>query len=266
VTLLINRGMQEGQDTFFVFTNPQSVPSFEALNFRLLVAHGTAALLEHGPGIQEYFSAHRTKVLHGENAAVVINGNPFSLGHLHLVQEASKRVEHLYLFVVREDRSVFPFAVRYRLAAEATVDLPNVTLLDTSRYAVSAGTFPSYFLKRLDDVAVAQMQLDLRIFAEHIAPYFGIRTRYVGQEPMCQTTAAYNGMMREVLGEHGIGVVEVPRVEESGKPISATAVRAAFAQRDFKTLRSLVPESTLAFLQSPSAYGIAERLQRETKG
>ena len=48
----------------------------------------------------------------------------------------------------------------------------NVVVLDTSRYAVSAGTFPSYFLKRLDAVALAQMRVDLRLFASRIAPAF----------------------------------------------------------------------------------------------
>ena len=83
---------------------------------------------------------------------------------------AAQRVDRLYLFVVREDRSVFPFDVRFRLALEATAHIRNVTVLDTSRYAVSAGTFPSYFLKRLDEVATAQMQIDLLLFAQRIAP------------------------------------------------------------------------------------------------
>ena len=161
VTKLMLSAMSAGHDTVFVFTLPQNVASFEALNFRLLVTHGQAALLEHGPGLEAYLASHASQISQGHNGAVVINGNPFTLGHLHLVECAAQRVDRLYLFVVREDRSVFPFAVRFRLAQEATAHLRNVTVLDTSRYAVSAGTFPSYFLKRLDEVAAAQMQIDL---------------------------------------------------------------------------------------------------------
>ncbi len=263
VTKLIQSAISAGHDTVFVFTLPQNVASFEALNFRLLVTHGQAALLEHGPGLQKYLASHASQITEGRNGAVVINGNPFTLGHLHLVECAAQRVDRLYLFVVREERSVFPFAVRFRLAQEATAHLRNVTVLDTSRYAVSAGTFPAYFLKRYDEVAAAQMQIDLRLFAQRIAPGFHIACRFVGQEPLCETTAAYNKMMVEVLDAYGIQFVEVPRILEGGLPISATRVRKAFAANDVESLRALVPPATLEFLQSPPARSIAERLRSE---
>ena len=261
VTKLILSAISAGHDTVFVFTLPQNVASFEALNFRLLVTHGKTALLEHGPGLEDYLAGHASQITQGHNGAVVINGNPFTLGHLYLVECAAQRVDRLYLFVVREDRSVFPFEVRFRLAEEATVHLRNVTVLDTSRYAVSAGTFPAYFLKQLDEVAAAQMQIDLLLFAERIAPRFRIACRFVGQEPLCPTTAAYNKMMAEVLGAHAIQCVELPRILAGGLPISATRVRKAFAADDLETLRCLVPPATLEFLQSPPARPIAERLR-----
>ena len=263
VTKLILSAISAGHDTVFVFTLPQNVASFEALNFRLLVAHGRTALLEHGPGLENYLASHASQITQGHNGAVVINGNPFTLGHLHLVERAAQRVDRLYLFVVREDRSVFPFAVRLRLAEEATAHLQNVTVLDTSRYAVSAGTFPSYFLKRYDEVASAQMQIDLRLFAQRIAPAFHIASRLAGDEPLCPTTAAYNKMMAEVLVEYAIQFMELPRILAGGLPISATRVRKAFAASDVETLRALVPPATLEFLQSPSARSIAERLRAE---
>ncbi len=102
------------------------------------------------------------------------------------------------LWCARTGRS-FPLPFDSGLAQEATAHLRNVTVLDTSRYAVSAGTFPAYFLKRYDEVAAAQMQIDLRLFAQRIAPGFHIACRFVGEEPLCETTAAYNRMMAEVL-------------------------------------------------------------------
>jgi [citrate (pro-3S)-lyase] ligase len=261
VTKLILSAISAGHDTVFVFTLPQNVASFEALNFRMLVTHGQTALLEHGPGLVDYLARHAFQITQGHNGAVVINGNPFTLGHLYLVECAARRVDRLYLFVVREDQSVFPFAVRFRLAQQATAHLHNVTVLDTSRYAVSAGTFPAYFLKRLDEVAAAQMQIDLLLFAERIAPSFHIACRFVGQEPLCPTTAAYNKMMAEILEAHAIQCVEVPRIQAGGLPISATQVRKAFAANDVEALRCLVPPATFEFLQSPSALPIAERLR-----
>lgn len=266
VTKLILSAMAAGYDTVFVFTLPQNAASFQALNFRLLVAHSRAALLEYGPGLEAYLAAHAAQITDGRNGAVVINGNPFTLGHLHLVEFAAKQVDRLYLFVVREDRSVFPFDVRFRLAKEATDHLRNVTVLDTSRYAVSAGTFPSYFLKQLDEIATSQMQIDVRLFAQRIAPRFHIACRFVGQEPLCQTTAAYNKVMAEVLEAHAIQWVEVSRIEVGGLPVSASRVRQIFAAGDTGTLKTLVPPATLEFLQSPPARPIAERLRTKNEG
>jgi [citrate (pro-3S)-lyase] ligase len=249
-----------GHDTVFVFTSPQNVTSFKALNFRLLTTQGQVALLEYGPGLHKYIAEYSSKIVDGSNGAIIINGNPFTLGHQYLVEYASKRVDQLYLFVVREDRSIFPFEARFQMAQKATTYLQNVTVLDTSRYAVSAGTFPSYFLKKLDEAAENQMQTDLHLFAQHIAPAFNIAYRFVGQEPLCKTTAAYNNMMKKVFKIYNVELLELPRTLANGLPISATRVRRAFANNDIETLKLLVPPTTIEFLQSPPAHTIAEQL------
>jgi [citrate (pro-3S)-lyase] ligase len=266
VTRLILSGMNAGHETLFVFTLPQNVASFEALNFRLLATHGTAALLEHGPGLEAYLAAHAGQIPPGRNGAIVHNGNPFTLGHLHLVELAARQVDHLFVFVVSEDCSVFPFAVRFRLAVEGTAHLPRVTVLETSRYSVSAGTFPSYFLKRLDEASASQMQIDLQLFAQRIAPAFHIACRFVGEEPLCPTTAAYNRTMAEVLASRAIQLVEVPRLEADGAPVSASRVRAALQAGELDTLAALLPPTTLAFLRSPAAQVIIESLRTPLKG
>lgn len=265
VTRLVEGARAAGEDTVFVFTPPRNAGSFEALNFRLLAAEGESALLEFGPGFGAYLEAAAPLRAPGRNGAVVINGNPFTLGHLHLVERAAAQVDRLYVFIVREDRSAFPFEVRFRLAREATRHLPGVTVLDTSRYAVSAGTFPAYFLKRLDAVARAQMRLDARLFADRIAPAFHVARRFVGEEPLCPATAAYNEALAEVLGPAGIQLEVVPRLASGGRPISATRVRAALADEDLETLGDLVPPATLAFLRSPEARPIAGRLRAQMK-
>jgi len=124
--------------------------------------------LEHGPGLEDYLASHASQITPGHNGAVVINGNPFTLGHLHLVECAAQRVI-AFISSWCGGPIGLSFDVRFRLALEATAHIRNVTVLDTSRYAVSAGTFPSYFLKRLDEVATAQMQIDLLLFAQRIA-------------------------------------------------------------------------------------------------
>ena len=65
VTKLILSAISAGQDTVFVFTLPQNVASFEALNFRLLVTQGDTALLEHGPGLEDYLASHASQITPG---------------------------------------------------------------------------------------------------------------------------------------------------------------------------------------------------------
>lgn len=250
VTDLVGRGYQEGLDSFFIFTAPSHVASFQALNFHLLAASGKTALLEYGDGLGRYLNRHRRLVTPGLNGAIVANCNPFTLGHRYLVEEAAAQVERLYLFVVREERSLFSFDYRYRMVREGTADLPNVTLLDTSSYAVSSVTFPTYFLKDGDPGGALQMELDILLFAKHIAPFFHITTRFVGSEPLSPTTASYNLAMHRILPEHGITVSELPRTDADGAPISATRVRALLSEGQTAQVASLVPESTLDFLLS----------------
>lgn len=261
VTELARRAFAAGHEAPFVFTKPEYVTSFEAMNFSLLASGGRAALLEHGRGLERYLEANRGAVRDGANGAIVVNGNPFTLGHRYLVEEAAREVDTLYVFVVREDRSAFPFDVRLRLVREGTRDLPNVRVLDTSRYAVSAVTFPAYFLKRPGDAAAIQIELDLLLFARRIAPFFHVRRRYFGTEPDCATTRASADGMRRILPAFGIEAVEIARKEAHGVAISASRVRAALRDGRVDGLEDLVPEATAAFLRSDEARGVRERLR-----
>jgi [citrate (pro-3S)-lyase] ligase len=264
-TFLINRGFSAGLDSLFVFTKPEYAVTFEALNFSLLASHERVALLEYGGGLERWLSAHQSLVREGLNGALVMNCNPFTLGHLHLVESASRRVENLYLFVVREERSVFPFGVRFRLVQEGVQNLDNVLLLDTSSYAISGVTFPTYFLKGDDQIARIQMELDLLLFASRIAPFFGITRRFFGTEPFCGLTRGYNEAMKSLLPLYGIDAVEVERKVCSDGIISASRVRELLRGNDLSAVRSYLPETTLAYLRSAAAAPVLERL-RQSKG
>lgn len=261
VTELVGRGYAAGFDSFFVFTKPEYAVTFEALNFSLLASHERVALLEYGGGLERWLSSCRPLVRAGVNGAVVMNSNPFTLGHRYLVETAARQVDNLYLFVVREDRSAFPFAVRFRLVREGVRDIPNAVVLDTSSYAVSGITFPAYFLKRDAPVPLIQMELDLILFASRIAPFFRIARRFVGTEPCCPTTGGYNEVMKRILPVYGIDVVEVERKRTAAGAISASRVRDALRDDDLDSLAGLVPETTLAFLRSGEAGPIREKLR-----
>jgi [citrate (pro-3S)-lyase] ligase len=263
VSDLTARGYAAGHETLFVFTRPSHAGSFEALGFELLASCGRAALLESGRGLARWLEGHRDLVRDGTNGAVVVNCNPFTLGHRHLIERSAREVDRLYVFVVREDRSAFPFEVRVRLVRDGTADLDNVRVLDTARYAVSAVTFPAYFLARSEDAAEVQMELDLTLFARRIAPYFGIRRRFFGSEPYCSTTRGYNAAMRRLLPGLGVEAVELERMAADGEAISASRVRAGLRDGRLAGIEALVPPSTAAFLRSGAAVAVQERLRRE---
>ncbi len=263
VSELVRLGLGAGHDCLFVFTRPENATSFESLNFTLLANHGRVALLEYGNHLSKYLEAHRPLVREGENGAAVMNCNPFTKGHRYLAEEAAKRVGTLYLFVVREDRSAFPFEARFRLVREGTKDLTNVLVLDSSHYAVSAITFPAYFLKECDPVAAIQMELDLLVFAGRIAPFFHVKRRFFGDEPYCATTRCYNDAMRRVLPPWGIEPVEIERKKAGADWISASRVRAALGRNDLAGLDELVPETTLAYLLSDEGEAVRERIRSQ---
>lgn len=265
ITELVRHGMEAGFDSLFVFTRPAQVATFQSFTFSLLASQGKVALLEYGRGLERWLSSHRDLVREGTNGCVVMNCNPFTRGHRHLVESAARQVDHLYLFVVAEERSQFPFPVRLQLVRRGVADLGNVLVLDTSRYAISNATFPTYFLKRDDPVAQIQMELDLTLFASRIAPFFRITRRFAGDEPCCGLTYRYNQCMKRLLPPYGITLTEMERLRAEGEVISASRVREALARDDRGTLELLVPESTLAFLDSGQADSIRDTLRHEKR-
>lgn len=175
---------------------------------------------------------------------VVMNCNPFTLGHRYLIEQAAKQVERLYVMVVKEDCSLFAYTERKAMVEQGVADIENVNVIDGSDYAISRATFPTYFLKRLGDAADTQMLLDLDLFRRHIAPALGATVRFVGTEPTDQLTRRYNQLMHEALKD----VRETDRLEKDGNAVSASRVRKAMEGGDMNTIRQLVPPTTLPYI------------------
>lgn len=175
---------------------------------------------------------------------VVMNCNPFTLGHRYLIEQAAKQVERLYVMVVREDCSLFAYTERKAMVERGVADIENVSVIDGSDYAISRATFPTYFLKRLDDAADTQMLLDLDLFRRHIAPALGATVRFVGTEPTDRLTRRYNQLMHEALKD----VRETDRLEKDGNAVSASRVRKAMEEGDMNTIKQLVPPTTLPYI------------------
>jgi len=195
-------------------------------------------------------------------AALVMNANPFTLGHQYLVEKAAAENDLLHLFIVSEDTSLVPFDVRKRLVMEGTAHLKNICYHDSGPYIISNATFPSYFQKDENAVIESHAMLDLTVFT-HIGKTLGITRRYVGEEPNSLVTGIYNQIMEKKLPENGIECIVIPRKTFGGKAISASTVRQAIKDRNFAALSDLVPQTTLNFFLSGEAAPIIRRIQGE---
>ncbi|MCI7509810.1 MAG: triphosphoribosyl-dephospho-CoA synthase [Prevotella sp.] len=282
VSHLISHANQEGYGCIKLFTKPKNRQLFESLSFRLLAEAPEAILMETGIGgisntvealkkikeesekYKEYNKEckedskecrentsylttsppHHLTTTMQPTGCIVMNCNPFTLGHRYLIEQAAKQVERLYVMVVKEDCSLFAYTERKAMVEQGVADIENVSVIDGSDYAISRATFPTYFLKRLDDAADTQMLLDLDLFRRHIAPALGATVRFVGTEPTDQLTRRYNQLMHEALKD----VREINRLEKDGNAVSASRVRKAMEEGDMNTIRQLVPPTTLPYI------------------
>ncbi len=185
--------------------------------------------------------------------SIVVNCNPFTLGHLHLIEKATQQTDGLYIFVVEEDRSIFPFEDRLRLVQEGTAHFGNkVHVQPSGKFIISSFSFPGYFAKE-QAITPADSTTDIAIFGTIIAPELKIKRRFVGEKPNCITTNEYNQTMQFLLPRMGIEVVQIPRLESGQAPISASAVRKLLKEGDFSSIKNLVPPTTLKYLINSTA-------------
>lgn len=287
ISHLISEAAQRGHHSVKVFTKPQNRQVFESLGFRLVGEAPLAILMENGHGMEDYkkylqdislstlHSPHSPlhsslSSLHSplftKTGVIVMNANPFTLGHKYLIEKAAAEVDHLFIIPVKEERSLFPYAERKAMIEQSlsTLNSPlstkNGAVLSGSDYAISAATFPTYFLKQLSDAADTQMLLDIDIFCRHIAPALGATVRFVGSEPTDALTRRYNELLAEQLPKHGLRLKEIPRLQTEQTPISATTVRSLMAKGMFVEATKLVPPTTIPYLL---AHLACDALQQE---
>jgi [citrate (pro-3S)-lyase] ligase len=247
-SVLKSRRFYENKET----GTEKSLPPFSHIPLYGIRENAAAGNREqYGPGLAAYKNgliSLREKT-RGKTGAVVMNCNPFTLGHRYLAEKAASRVSHLYVFIVEEDKSFFPFEDRIELARAGIKDLKNVTVLPSGRFIISSTTFKEYFNKAEIQEREIDPSRDIAIFGGEIAPVLNITVRFAGEEPLDKITGQYNDAMRRVLPEYGIEFAEIPRKETGGEVISASRVRKLLDERDFKAIAKLVPKTTLDYLK-----------------
>ena len=249
LTQLRQDAFSQGYKHLFLYTKPKNKWMFSSLFFYPIAQTKDVLLMENAEhGIRDFLATLPDGHTQGTVGAAVMNCNPFTKGHRYLIETAAKECDHVYIFVLSEDKSEFSARDRMNMVKLGTADLPNVTVLPTGPYLISSATFPTYFLKDREQAGTVQCMLDIDIFCKYYAPKFSITRRYVGTEPLSPMTDQYNRALLETLPEKGIQVRQIPRLAQNDTPVSASAVRAAMAAGDQDALRRLVPETTYQYL------------------
>ena len=276
VTHLISIQFERGNTHLFLYTKCNSAKFFGDLGFyEIARIDGQIVFMENRKtGFTSYLEKLKKETEQSEVfrqfscndsaktkiAALVMNANPFTLGHQYLVEKAASENDILHLFIVSEDQSLVPFSVRKKLVLEGTAHLKNIIYHESGPYIISNATFPSYFQKDADAVKESHANLDLTIFVR-IAQTLGINYRYVGEEPNSQVTGIYNEIMAKKLPENQIACKIIPRKEANGSVISASTVRTALKSGKMELLKTLVPETTLRYFQSEAAAPVIEKIK-----
>lgn len=253
LTALRQNAFEAGYDHLFLYTKPENQQLFTSLFFYPVARTQDVLLMENKRnGIGNFLEA--LAPADTDTGAVVMHCDPFTRGHRYLIETAAAECRQLYVFVLSEDRGAFSAEDRLELVRCGVADLKNVTVLPTGPYLISAVTFPTYFLKSSASASQIQCLLDIEIFARYYAPRFGITRRFVGSEPFCPVTAAYNRTLAETLPRYGISLRQLDRLEQDGVPVSASAVRKLWQEANWEALQTLVPKTTYDYLKRRCAY------------
>lgn len=265
ITELINLQYQRGQTHLFIYTKYDSYKSFEYMGFRKIIDVDKKVVLMENKvdGIEEYLKEITRYKKEGKViSSIVMNCNPFTLGHQYLIEKASDESDYVHVFVVWEDKSTFPSEVRYRLIKEGIKHLKNVSIHRGENYIISSATFPTYFIKDNKEVVYMHAKLDIEIFGQFIVPTLGITKRYVGEENYCEVTRKYNEVMKELLPKRGIEVIQMKRRKEDGDIISASKVRKYLEEEEWEKIKKIVPKSTYNYLRSKEAQPIINKIKK----
>ena len=254
VSHLLEKQMERGNSRVFLYTKAKNDRIFRDLSFyEIARVEGELVFMENRrDGFARYLKKLEKTRREGKSAAVVMNANPFTLGHRHLIERAAAENDALHLFLLSEEAGPIPFAVRKQLAREGVADLENVILHDSGPYIISSATFPSYFLRDEDAAILAHARLDLAVFGK-IAAALGVTARYAGEEKSSHVTALYNETMAAELPGMGMSFCMIPRLAINGETVSASSVRQAIHDGTLEKAAFMLPESSLRYFQSAEA-------------
>ena len=251
VVHLVQAQIERGHTHLFLYTKVDSAKFFAPLGFTEIArVDGRLVFMENRrDGFSRYLKSLAPYAGERPGAALVMNANPFTLGHKYLMETAAAQVDSLHVFILSEnsaENAEFSAEARFELVKKGTKHIKNLLLHRSGDYIISHSTFPTYFIKDKADAGRINADLDLTLFGSAIAPALGITKRFVGTEPFCAVTRAYNERMKQILPKYGVEVIEIPRIGG----ISASLVRKAMAEGNLELVSKIVPETTMEYIRA----------------
>ena len=261
MTGLTRHFFEEGISHYFGFTKPENQEIFRNMGLYPIAKTDRVLLLENKKnGLEEFLNELQRETIQQQKAkseniagngigAIVANCNPFTRGHAYLVERAAAECRWLHVFLVSEEQPFLRTEERYELVKKGIGNMPNVILHKTSEYMISPAVFPTYFIKEKEQAYEINAALDITIFGKCIAPALGITERYVGEEPFCPVTGAYNRLLKQMLPKWQIQLHEIERKAGNGRAISASEVRKSYQDGKLEQIREMLPETTYCYLE-----------------
>ncbi len=260
---LLNYLIGKGIDSFFVFTTPDNKRIFKSMGLKEVHSTESVSLFEGGFYNYERWIDGIKKTIgqkQSTRGSIIMNCNPMTLGHKYLIDKALEKVDELIIFLVEEDKSIFPFEDRYSIIKEETKDYDGLKVLASGPYIISQATFPTYFLKEKDSMLEVYTELDGSIFANKIGSDLEIDKRFLGTEPEDMVTSQYNRSLKSILEENQIDVEIIERKKQNDDIISASKVRKLLKDNKLEEAFRYLPESTIAYLKSEKGKTIIKNI------
>lgn len=226
-----------------IHNNIQKMLSNESKKGKLL--HSSNILSTSNTNLKNYIEYIKQIRINNSNnnGSIMMNCDPFTIGHLKLISTASKQVDSLYVFITEEERSLFSFEDRLIMAKKACQNMKNVKILGTGKYLSSYESIPKYFDKNnTSNFETINIANELEIFSKYIAPILHIKKRFMGEEPNDPLTREMNHQQAKILPRFGITVIEIPRFKNRhNNIISASQTRTALRNNNMPVVFDNIP-------------------------
>ncbi|MCQ2412966.1 MAG: hypothetical protein MJ057_08455 [Sphaerochaetaceae bacterium] len=192
-------------------------------------------------------------------SVIVLNANPFTVGHRYLVEIAAKRSKSVIVFVIQgktesggkgnhENTGIeIPFQDRFALTQKALSDLSNVVVLPSGPYLISRDDFPSDFLTDKLGNASAHAILDAMVFCD-VCEALGSKTAFAGDEPRDELSEIHLNALRQACAEAKIVLKVAERKRLGDKYISGSLVRQDLSNKNMDEVHLLVPDMVFDYL------------------